>query len=239
MKRKRGNEFGDAEGVRTKRHRGSDPWAPVFDGLEAAIAKEEDATLPEDDQSTFMSPAQAILAQVSAADPFVEIQRRIDVLHTTFRTGWAEGQAPYYYQEVMFDHMIVMSMRWIVGSEPEFERLKPQLMERLGLDRWLKSYDQVMPRQYGKTEGLSHGNKALTMHLPMRIAIFAQGARNSEQDLKLAKEDIKRALPPGEEWRFKVDKVDQFEFEVIALDPRHVGKRSVVTAYPSSGDSKF
>jgi hypothetical protein len=112
------------------------------------------------------------------------------------------------------------------------------LMERLGFDRWLKSYDQIMPRQFGKTEGLTDGGGSLTFHLPMRIAIFAQGSRNSEQDLKLMKEAIKRRLPPGQEWRFKVDKVDEFQFYVFPLDPRHEGKKSIVKAYPSSGDSK-
>lgn len=239
MKRKRSPQLDDDDEGRRKRPRTRQAWKGVFDGLAEAFKNEEADSEEKSHGELFVSPAQAILTQVSIADPFAEIQRRIDRLHKTFQLGWEEGKAPYYYQEVMFDHMNVMSMRWIVGSDAEFERLKPMLMQRLGMDRWLRSYDQIMPRQYGKTEGICNGLKSLAMHLPMRIPIFAQGARNSEQDLKLTKDAMKRALPPSEHWRFLVDKVDEFRFQVIALDPRHEGKCSVVKAYPSSGDSKL
>lgn len=242
MKRQREEAGVDGQRPFKRPRPATDPWSKVFDGL-ADVLRKQEGEFGEDEkdaETAFMSPAQAILVQVATTDPFAEIQRRIDRLHQTFSSNWPEGKSPYYYQYVMLDHMIVMSMRWIVGSDAEFERLKPMLMKRLGMDRWLKSYDQIMPRQYGKSEGLAEAGGPLSMHLPMRIGIFAQGLRNSEQDLKMWKEAIKRRLPPGEEWRFHVDKANSYRFEVISLDPRMSGKRqfSTVTAYPSSGDSK-
>lgn len=224
----------------TKRRRTQDPWEEVCADLVRRL-EEAEAAQEQQRRQLFVSRSESvqIIRSGFIVDPMAEIQRRIDALHATFRSNWPPGKKPWYYQLVMFDHMLVMSLRWIIGNLEEFERLKPVILGKLGLDRQFKDYNQVTPRQFGKSEGLGEGTGTLAIHLPMRAGIFAQGRRNSEQDLKMTKDAAKRKLGPEQLWRIKVDKADQFVVEIIPLDGNPEPRFSITTAYPASGDSKW
>ena len=121
------------------------------------------------------SHAVALAIQV-AADPLADIERRIQMLHKT----WTIGFKGWHYQRVLFDNMIVMNMRWIVG-EQNYERYKPLIIAKLGLPEMFSDLNFVMGRQQGKSEGGGNNNATFAIHIPQKLALLAQGERNTQQ----------------------------------------------------------
>jgi len=170
----------------------------------------------------------------SDTDAKFDIERRITILRKTFHNGFS----PSPVQIQIFNLIMTVNMRWIVGDR--YEMYKPLILNELQLSEIKVDLHFILSRQQGKTTVVAHAVKSFGIHIPRRIAVFSTGTRTSQALLSITKDAVRSTLGDQYKEHMLQENATTLKMKVITLESSVThAQYSHVTAYPSSGASKF
>lgn len=207
-------------------------WLTWANKLAEVVKVQEQAE--EDAQVLFARSDALSMRRAVQLDPRTDIMNRIAKLRKTYNDGFTS----WYYQDVLFDSWLAVSMRWWVGDN--FECYKPFILRELGREELELDTHVVMGRQAGKTRGMCRTAAVSSVHIPRRNCLFSPGKRNSEQDMRLIQEDVRQMIPQ-EQWKDRII-VANGERLVVRVDPLDntvtTPQYSETRCFPQNADSK-
>lgn len=190
----------------------------------------EEKQQEEDNQ---IVPRHIHVATTSEAGALYDIERRVSILRKTYYNGFS----PSPQQRALFDLIITINLRWVVGER--YEMYKPLLLTELQLAEIKRDLHYIMSRQQGKTTAVSETGVTMALHIPFKQSIFSTGGRTSKAMMKQMRAAARRRLTADEANRIIQENESELKIRVMPLEPCETELYSETRAYPASGASKI
>jgi hypothetical protein len=188
----------------------------------------------EDEDSII--PRSMFNAAETGAGALFDINRRVTILRKTYYLNFNGNFTPSPQQRALFDLVVTINMRWVVGSR--YEMYKPLLLTELQLVEIKRDLHYVMSRQQGKTTAIAETSATFAIHIAMKMSIFSTGGRASEALMEQTQKAVRRKLGDEAQVRMVRHNTKIMWTEVIPLEATQTVGYSDIRAYPASGASK-